>query len=287
MKTVHVVDRHLPLAWEKAVLACWNEGQRLRTEYDHPGDPDSRDVTCLIRVTVPHGEPRIHRAFPGGLDDLEKYRCEVLYGVHDHWIDPAAGKWTYTYHQRLREHGADRIDQLAAAVAKLRQAPHTRRAQAITWDVARDAGSDEPPCLQRLWFRVVPEEGGDGPGRLHMNVHIRSNDAFKAAFMNMYAFTELQAAVADEVGVPPGEYVHMADSFHIYGSYFDEFEGFLTSIESRAQAERVYTTDFARPFFLEGCQALLAEPDMPEDKRRLVHTRIEQLSERAGVSPVS
>ena len=28
-------------------------------------------------------------------------RQEVVNGIHDHWIDPAAGKWTYTYHERL------------------------------------------------------------------------------------------------------------------------------------------------------------------------------------------
>jgi len=31
---------------------------------------------------------RIHRAFPGGLEDLEIYRQEVVDGVHDHWIAP-------------------------------------------------------------------------------------------------------------------------------------------------------------------------------------------------------
>ena len=273
MESIHIVAESLPLAWEKAVIACWETGEGFPTEYDKPGDPSSRDVAALIHVTHPFEEPRIHRAFPGGLDDLEKYRSEVLYGVHDHWIDPAAGKWEYTYHQRLfayRVPGAGLFDQIAGVIEKLRQVPYTRRAQAVTWQVWNDMNINDPACLQRLWFRI----SGD---RLHMNVHIRSNDAFKAGFMNMYAFTELQREVAKAVGVEPGQYMHIADSFHIYGSYFDEFEGFLQTVRNRKPPDRVYTTDFAKEFFIDGCNALLAEADMPAEKRTLVEKRRELL----------
>jgi len=276
MKSIHIVEEHLPLAWERAVIACWETGERFPTEYDKPEDPSSRDVSALIHVTRPFDEPRIHRAFPGGLDDLEKYRAEVLFGVHDHWIDPAAGKWEYTYHERLRAYdvpGRGTFDQLAAAVEKIRAVPHTRRAQAVTWQVWNDMTIDDPACLQRLWFRIAG-------GKLHMNIHIRSNDAFKAAFMNMYAFTELQRTLAEQVGVEPGEYIHVADSFHIYGSYFDEFEGFLKTVASRSPDQRVFTTDFARDFFVDGCDALLAEDDLPDDKRALVEKRKAELAER-------
>ena len=278
MKSIHVVAEHLPIAWEQAVIACWEFGEPFPTEYDRPGDPNSRDVVACIHVTRPFDEPRIHRAFPGGLDDLEKYRAEVLYGVHDHWIDPSAGKWEYTYHERLFGYaapGGDLIDQISAVVAKLKKVPHTRRAQAVTWQAWNDLDVNDPPCLQRLWFRIAD-------GHLHMNVHIRSNDAFKAAFMNMHALTELQRMAADAVGVRPGEYIHLADSFHIYGSYFDEFEGFLDTVERRPPDQRVYTSDFAREFFIAGCDALLAEADMPADKKALVERRKAELIAAAG-----
>ncbi len=272
MKSIHIVEDLLPLAWERAVIACWEQGESFPTEYDRPGDPNSRDVTALIHVKRPFDEPRIHRGFPGGLEDLEKYRSEVLYGVHDHWIDPAAGKWEYTYHERLFEYrvGERVFDQIDAVVRKLKAVPHTRRAQAVTWQVWNDLEIDDPACLQRMWFRI-------SQGKLHLNVHFRSNDAFKAAFMNIYAFTELQREVAAKVGVEPGEYLHLADSFHIYGSYFDEFEGFLASVRSRSFEERVYTDAFAREIFVEGCDLLLAEPDMPEAKKQLVRQRREVL----------
>lgn len=273
MKSIHIVEQSLPLAWEKAVLACWEQGESFPTEYDRAGDPNSRDVSALIHVTKPFDEPRIHRAFPGGLDDLEKYRAEVLYGVHDHWIDPAAGKWEYTYHERLFAYqvpGGGLYDQIEAVVRKLKEVPFTRRAQAVTWQVWNDMTIDDPTCLQRLWFRI-------SQGKLHMNIHIRSNDAFKAAFMNMYAFTELQREVARQIGVEPGEYMHIADSLHIYGSYFEEFEGFLKTVSSRSAEDRVYTSGFAEDFFIEGCDAMLAEQDMPADKKALVERRKAEL----------
>lgn len=273
MKSIHVVEEYLPLAWEKAVVACWQTGERFPTEYDKPGDPNSRDVSALIHVTKPFEEPRIHRAFPGGLDDLEKYRSEVLYGVHDHWIDPAAGKWEYTYHERLRAYrlpSGEVYDQIDGVIKKLKAVPYTRRAQAVTWQVWNDMNIDDPACLQRMWFRI-------SGGKLHMNIHIRSNDAFKAAFMNMYAFTELQREVAAAVGVEPGEYMHIADSFHIYGSYFQEFERFLKTVAQRDAKDRVFTTAFARDFFVDGCDTLLAESDLPADKRVIIEKRKAEL----------
>lgn len=271
MKTIHVVERTLPMAWERAVIACWEQGDPFPTQYDHDGDPDSRDVTAMIHVTEPLAEPRLHRAFPGGLEDLEKYRAEVVLGVHDHWIAPEEGKWEYTYHERLFEYdppwtSGDRIDQIEQCIHLLQECGYTRRAQAVTWKAWMDLGIHDPACLQRLWFRIQD-------GKLNMNVHMRSNDAYKAAFMNMYAFVELQIYVAGRVGIPVGEYCHIADSFHIYGSYFSEFEGFLKTVQNRRPEDRVWSSDFATEIFVDGCDQLLAETDLPADKRRLVEAR--------------
>jgi len=310
MESIYVKARTLPEAWEQAVRACWEKGARFRTQYDKPDDPESRDVACLIHVAEPFAEPRIHKAFPGGLEDLEVYRAEVLYGVHDHWIAPEEGKWEYTYHERLRAYKvpgrAEPIDQIAEVVRMLKETPYTRRAQAVTWQAWKDLGIHDPACLQRMWFRV--EEGRDGradatlrssaslraysaeasasaakagsTSRLNLAIHIRSNDAFKAAFMNMYAFTELQREVARELGVEPGEYVHVADSFHIYGSYFAEFEGFLRLVEKRP--DRYYTTAFARPVFEDGVRRVLAEADLPAEARAAIQKRLAELGSAEG-----
>ena len=77
---------------------------------------------------------------------------------------------------------------------------------------------------------------------------MRSNDAYKAAFMNMYAFTDLQRHVAERISerlghrIVAGQYNHVVDSFHIYGSYFEDFKGFLGTVESRTFEQRTYRT---------------------------------------------
>ena len=270
--------RSLPEAWEKAVLQCWQRGDPFRTEYDKEGDPPSRDAVSTICVAEPFAEPRIHRAFPGGLEELEIYRQEVIHGVHDHWVAPEEGKWEYTYHERLFRYdvpGVGIVDQIAKCVEKLAEAPHTRRAQAVTWQVWKDLGINDPACLQRVWFRIAND-------KLQMNIHMRSNDAYKAAFMNMFAFTDLQRVVAEQVGeklgreIGVGRYIHIADSFHIYGSYFAEFEGFLKTVEARKWEDRTWPTDFAAPMFADGLQRILKEDNLPDDKRALVEADVKR-----------
>lgn len=268
LPVINVTARTLPEAWEKAVLACWENGAQIPTQYDQPGDPASRDVICAIVVQEPLSEPRIHRAFPGGIVELEAYRQEVVDGIHDHWVDPAAGKWEYTYHERLEAYAVPGLEtpvnQVAYMVDALAQAPHTRRAQAITWKPWEDAGIGDPACLQRLWCRIFGDE-------LVMNVHMRSNDAFKAAFMNMYAFTDLQRLIAERVSeklgreIRAGQYTHIADSFHIYGSYFSEFEAFLETLETRPWEQRVYSTEDVQDIIDEAREQI--ERSLEEEQR--------------------
>jgi len=252
---IKIEGRTLPEVWEKAVLATWKDGLSMKTEYDKPGDPPSKDSTMIMVVGEPMAEPRIHRAFPGGLEDLEIYRQEVVAGIHDHWIKPEEGKWTYTYHKRLAgyptESGA--VDQIDYIIKKLSATPYSRRAQGITWDPGTDPVTDDPPCLQRIWCRLVRSD--DGRYSLNMNTHWRSRDAYKASFMNMFALTDLQRTMAEaiaknlheEVGV--GRYVDISDSFHIYGSYHEEFKNFLKIAGSRSFEERTWPTEFAKSFF--------------------------------------
>jgi thymidylate synthase len=256
----------LPQAWERAVLRCWEQGILVHTEYDRAGDPPSRDCTMIMTVSAPLAEPRIHRAFPGSLEDLEIYRQEVVGGVHDHWISPQDGKWTYTYHQRLFAYPteAKSIDQIAHLVEKLAGTPHSRRAQAITWSPLIDPPTNDPPCLQRIWCRLIL---GDRHPMLNLNAHWRSRDAFKAAYMNMFALTDLQRHIAEQISkrlgraIGIGRYVDISDSFHIYGSYSEEFEQFLGTIRERTFSQRVWRSSFAEPFFVEARQRLSQETD--------------------------
>ncbi len=250
---LHSNGKGLAEAWENSVLELYNRGCDIKTEYDTPSDPPSKDCSMTIVVEEPLAEPMIHRDMPAGLEDLQEYVMEVLDGIKDHLVrdpdDPADTRWEYTYHQRLFNYtlpgGNEIYDQIEIMAQKLAEVPYTRRAQAITWKVWEDNECYDPACLQSIWCRILLDEN-DG-WVLNTNVRFRSNDAYKAAFMNMYAFIQLQQKIALRISelsgktVRLGRYVHQADSFHIYGSNLHEFEQrFLAMQEERSFDERTY-----------------------------------------------
>ena len=261
-----VEGKTLPQAWEKSLCEVWEKGLSIQTQYDRNIDPPSRDATMIMVVASPMSEPRIHRALPTGLDELEVYRQEVVLGIHNHWI--GSHGWSYSYHDRLFNYRAGdektgHIDQINAVVENLADCFFTRRAQAITWDPGLDAKHHEPPCLQRLWFRVL-EDPSEGL-LLNMNTHWRSRDAFKAAFMNIFALTDLQKTIADMLSektgktVNVGRYVDITDSYHIYGSYFEQFKGFLETLKTKSFEQRTYSSSFAEQFFEEARKKISME----------------------------
>ncbi len=256
-------------AWENALVRLYASGCDVKTQYDKPDDPPSKDATMIVTVADPLAEPMIHRDFPGGFEELQEYVMEVCEGIKDHCVrdasDPADTRWEYTYHQRLFQYEVPTLaptDQIEHLCRQLADTPYTRRAQAITWKVWEDNSCYDPACLQSIWCRIV-EDGGRPV--LNMNVRFRSNDAYKAAFMNMFALGRLQATIAARVGelsgkpLSLGRYCHMADSFHIYGSNLAEFKArFLGAIEKRSFEQRTMRyadvreiMESARPAILE------------------------------------
>ncbi len=278
--TIYITAKCLPQAWEKAVLAVWDNGIQIKTQYDRPDDPPSRDCSAMIVVEDPFAEPRVHKNFPGGPAELESYRQEVVNGLHDHWIDPAAGKWTYTYHERLfayrpveniRDPKSPRpfraVNQIQYIIDSLAATAHTRRAQAITWMPTADPQTEDPPCLQRIWCRLTQDENNQW--RLNMNTHWRSRDLYKAWFMNVYALTDLQKIIAGKIAkkikapVGVGRYVDITDSLHIYGSYFKDARAEVEKMRTTPFTQRAWTSD--HPAFemmiLEARENLAKDPD--------------------------
>jgi len=250
MPVLSLTTNCLPEAWEKAVLAVWDHGFDIRTQYDKPNDPCSKDATVMVTIMEPLAEPRIHKNFPGGPAELEAYRQEVVDGIHDHWIDPASGKWTYTYHERLNAYCPvdnlkdpnspkpfAKVDQIQHIIECLSEVAHSRRAQATTWMPTADPQTDDPPCLQRIWCRLIADSTGQLS--LSMNTHWRSRDLYKAWFMNVYALTDLQRIIAERISnnikktVTIGRYVDISDSLHIYGK---DLEHVAVEVEKMRQS---------------------------------------------------
>ena len=297
----------IPRAYERAIKEVWEKGASICTEYDRPEDPPSRDATVMITVEDPFKQPRFHRSFADSLGGLSEYVMEVIHGAHDYWIKPREEilkgtestdtRWTYTYHRRLAEYEMeDRvIDQIDYMVKKLSQTGYSRRAQGITWNPVLDPPTDHPPCLQRVWGRLLEDESGELV--FNMNTHWRSRDLYKAWFENVIALTTLMRTIAERISeeisrpVRVGRYVDISDSLHIYGSYFREIEGdeekgvksFFERLDSRSFEERTWTSDFVRPLFIDdslgkGLKPMLErEKDMPEEVRQAVAKELEAM----------
>jgi len=301
---LYINEETIPMAYEKAIKDVWEKGISLKTEYDRPGDPPSKDATVMIVVRNPFDQPRFHRSFADGLGGLAEYVQEVVHGAHDYWVKPLEeilkGKeskdthWTYTYHGRLFEYHIEGriINQIDYIIDKLSEAGYTRRAQAITWNPRLDPPTDDPPCLQRIWGRLCEDEKG---GYIfNMNTHWRSRDLFKAWFENVIAITTLMKKIAEsiskKVGKPVrvGRYMDVADSMHIYGSYFREIEGdpekgiksFFDTLESRTFEQRTWESDFIKPFFIDdgtgkGLKPMLErEKEMPAEVRKKIEQEL-------------
>lgn len=259
-------------AWENSLVQLFQRGCDISTQYDKPGDLPSKDATMIITVADPLAEPMIHRDFPGGLEDLQEYVLEVLDGIKDHCVrdpsDPQDKRWEYTYHQRLCAYAVPTltpIDQIEDLCQQLAKTSYTRRAQAVTWKAWEDRSCYDPPCLQSLWCRITEEAGTPV---LSLNVRFRSNDAYKAAFMNMFALVQLQARIAARVSALTGRelrlgrYCHMADSYHIYGTNLAEFQArFLGALQTRDFAGRTMCYSDVRDLMEESRPAILAKAE--------------------------
>jgi thymidylate synthase len=256
-------------AWENSLIILNKKGCDIKTMYDKPEDPPSKDATMMITIMNPLAEPMIHKDFPGGLEDLQEYVMEVVDGIKNHLVrdpnDPNDTRWEYTYNERLFKYkvpGINEIyDQIENIAKKLAETPYSRRAQAITWKVWEDTACYDPACLQSIWCRLTQERN---VYYLSTNVRFRSNDAYKAAFMNMFALVQLQKKIAGRISelsgrkVKLGRYVHIVDSYHIYGSYFNEFkERFLEGLNRRSFEERTYCYEDVKDIMDEAKPAIL------------------------------
>ncbi len=301
--------KSIPEAFEKTMHKVWFEGTAVKTEYDRPDDPPSRDATVMIKVEDPFSQPRFHRSFADGLGGLAEYVMEVVYGAHDYWVKPREEiqkgdssldkRWTYTYHQRLFEYEIDNrtINQIDYMIKKLGESDYSRRAQAITWNVFLDTPTQDPPCLQRIWGRITRDK--NNKPYFNMNTHWRSRDLYKAWFENVIALTTLQRKIAEKLSeklneeIFVGRYVDISDSLHIYGSYFNEIQGssregikgFFDALQCREFEDRTWNSEFVKPFFIDdglgkGLKNMLErEKDMPTPVKEAIQKEYELLQD--------
>ena len=76
-------------------------------------------------------------------------------------------------------------------------------------------------------------------------------------FVQIASPENAEIAAASGFEVKLGRYVHQADSYHLYGSYFREFEErFMGAIKSRSFEERTYSYAEMKIFMDEAIPAI-------------------------------
>lgn len=222
----------LPQAWENSLLNLREHGIKSKKESytNKTGVDEILEASMKIIVNEPLKEPRLHVGCEG-LMSLAGYVDEVILGTKDNYIGHG---WDYTYHQRLFEYeqAGQKTNQINRIVDKLKQAWFSNRAQAATWMPWTDYDVAGPPCLQRIWCKIIDNE------YLEMHTSWRSRDGYNAAFMNMYAMTLLQKKIAEEIGVKVGRYVDDSDSYHVYDRNFKGLEQFASAVDASRKSGR-------------------------------------------------
>lgn len=202
---------------------------------------NQKELSITMVVEHPLKDDMISRLSFCDPTSLEQYCQEMLDGIMDFEIDK--GNWVYTYHNRMvaypirTDHKIDYANQVNFVINELTRNPYSRRAVIDIRDNSNDMYSDDPACLQNIQFFIRDN-------KLHMKVLFRSNDACKAAFMNMFALIMLQKRIADELGIEVGTYTHRANSFHCYERDFAMLDGYCNRIEDGSDVTYSYYDDW-------------------------------------------
>ncbi|TET60075.1 MAG: hypothetical protein E3J52_04565 [Promethearchaeota archaeon] len=121
-KVFYISKNNVRDAWLSAVGQVLYKGDDIKTEYDKPEDPPSKDATVLIEVKEPLSSPimrkdKILKIKSKYGNSYEIYGCmadiyligsiqsgyieEIFEGVNDHFLYESGVSFPYTYHDRV------------------------------------------------------------------------------------------------------------------------------------------------------------------------------------------
>jgi len=140
-------------------------------------------------------------------------------GVHiwDEWAD-AEGDLGPVYGYQWRSWPtADgrRIDQITAAVDRIRRDPDSRRHIVCAWNVADIDRMALPPCHLLFQFYVAG-------GRLSCQLYQRSADVFLGVPFNIASYSLLTSMIAQSCRLEPGEFIHTFGDTHLYLNHLEQ-----------------------------------------------------------------
>ena len=198
-------------------------------------------------------------------------------------VDETVARWDYTYHglvtrpvQVIYQGKLYTVPQDELMINKMlvdwrEKGRFGRDFQLTTWQIREHNLVDDPPCLQRIQFRLlrnhdeekaradenVPE---NGIWSLVWIVDFRSHDLWSGWPENVYAFTDWQRLWAKrltkrfqaegiDIEMIPGNYIGWSSSLHLYGSYFEDtnLRGRLEQMETLDHPLRIENNNDENP----------------------------------------
>jgi len=210
-------SKSFPEAWESAVQFCMKEGMVIKPEEN--AKQLTRDMCSKITL-VGNGirdifVQKIHPKFPTRELHLQVYIKEYTREwIAEQKLKPEIEQFVYNYMDRLinRSVSGITLDQVRQLRKNILHQGTSRRHQMITWEPEKDMFSVSPPCLQRIWIRVL-----DDDGNCEIHFDWRSRDLY-GAWMSNYVglFDMLKREILDPLDLSVVKVVDNCNSLHIY-----------------------------------------------------------------------
>ena len=121
----------------------------------------------------------------------------------------------YSYGERLRAMGSERVDQIEIIVRKLKKDFNDRGAIAVLWDIKKDNQILRNPCLVLIQGKIIKEN-------FDLTCYFRSNDMFGAWPLNVFALRALQYEIAQKISKRVGILTTISSCAHIYQERWKE-----------------------------------------------------------------
>ncbi len=204
--TMFIKGKTIEEVWGRILNTIWYNGMTVKSQRGK-----TKEILNLsAQVTAPYDKSI--KGFPMGQAELDIYSKQL--------VKKDKGGFEYTYGERLRAWGPDKVDQISEIIKILKRSKGTRRATAVTWIPPVDLKKNEIPCLIMADFKVRL-------GRLNLTAIFRSNDMFGAWPANMYGLNKLNLLVAKKINAKAATITTHSISAHVYDYDFENMKKVL------------------------------------------------------------
>lgn len=251
----HLVEaRDLPDAWFQLVDLCYRSGRDYRvSEGSYANAQFRRELDFVtVHVRYPYAKPLLPDIPPGlgipnpvpeGMDYVERYLPYIMtpekqpgeqytYGerlMSDNWMSVADYMHGHPDHELKpgtpntgQKMVCGQVDEI---IEKFKRGFGNNQC-CMTVAIPTDVHLPDPPCLRMIDTRIFDVSMAvkgelDDTQKLHFFIYFRSWDLWGGFPPNLAALTFLQADMAQQIGVEPGEFVCMSKGLHLYDMYWE------------------------------------------------------------------